>query len=80
VLTHAWPAGARRRFDNDVRKSKQPVDETLKILEDPNSKFSAVPDNTMRYAEFMRRIGTIKPKPASWKDLFFEPIQSAPGG
>jgi hypothetical protein len=48
VLTHAWRAGARRRFDNDVRKSRQPVDETLKILEDPNSKFSAVPDGTMR--------------------------------
>jgi NitT/TauT family transport system substrate-binding protein len=79
VLTHAWRAGARRRFDNDVRKSRQPVDETLKILEDPNSKFSAVPDGTMRYAEFMWRIGTIKPKPASWKDLFFEPIHSAPG-
>ena len=64
---------------NDVRKSKQPIDETLKILEDPNSKFSAVPEGTMRYAEFMSRIGTIKAKPASWKDLFFAPIQSAEG-
>ncbi|HLW11294.1 MAG TPA: ABC transporter substrate-binding protein [Casimicrobiaceae bacterium] len=64
---------------NDVRKSKQPIEETLKILEDPNSKFSAVPEGTMRYAEFMSRIGTIKAKPASWKDLFFAPIQSAQG-
>jgi NitT/TauT family transport system substrate-binding protein len=64
---------------SDVRKSKQPIDETLKILEDPNSKFSAVPEGTMRYAEFMSRIGTIKVKPASWKDLFFAPIQSAQG-
>ncbi|MDQ2915936.1 MAG: ABC transporter substrate-binding protein [Pseudomonadota bacterium] len=63
----------------DVRKSKQPVEDTLKILEDPNSKFSAVPEGTMRYAEFMSRIGTIKAKPASWKDLFFAPIQSAQG-
>jgi NitT/TauT family transport system substrate-binding protein len=62
-----------------VRKSRQPVDETLKILEDPNSKFSAVPDGTMRYAEFMWRIGTIKARPASWKDLFFAPILSAQG-
>lgn len=64
---------------NDVRKSKQPVEETLKILEDPNSRFSAVPDGTMRYAEFMARIGTIKARPASWKELFFAPIQSAAG-
>jgi NitT/TauT family transport system substrate-binding protein len=64
---------------NDVRKSKQPVQETLKILEDPNSRFSAVPEGTMRYAEFMSRIGTIKAKPTSWKDLFFAPILSSPG-
>ncbi len=63
----------------DVRKSKQPVEDTLKILEDPNTKFSAVPEGTMRYAAFMSRIGTIKAKPASWKDLFFAPIQSTNG-
>jgi NitT/TauT family transport system substrate-binding protein len=64
---------------NDVRKSKQPIEETLKILEDPNSKFSAVPEGTMHYAEFMSRIGTIKAKPSSWKDYFFAPITSSPG-
>jgi NitT/TauT family transport system substrate-binding protein len=64
---------------NDVRKSKQPLDETIRILEDPNSRFSAVPDGTMRYAGFMARIGTIKAKPASWQELFFAPIHSAGG-
>jgi NitT/TauT family transport system substrate-binding protein len=64
---------------NDVRKSKQPIDDTLRILEDPNSRFSAVPEGTMRYAEFMSRVGTIKTKPASWKELFPGPIQSMPG-
>jgi NitT/TauT family transport system substrate-binding protein len=67
------------RIYNDVRRSKQPLEETLKILEDPNSRFSAVPDGTMRYAEFMSRVGTIKVRPASWKDLFFEPIHGLPG-
>jgi NitT/TauT family transport system substrate-binding protein len=33
----------------------------------------------MRYAEFMSRVGTIKTKPASWKELFPGPIQSMPG-
>jgi NitT/TauT family transport system substrate-binding protein len=64
---------------NDVRKSRQPVDETLRILDDPNSRFTAVPEGTMRYAEFMSRVGTIKTKPASWKELFHAPIQSAAG-
>lgn len=64
---------------NEVRKSRRPVEETLKILEDPNSRFTATPEGTMRYAEFMSRVGTIKAKPASWKDLFFEPILTANG-
>lgn len=75
-------AADRRRaaqIYNDVAKVKQPVEETLKILEDPNSKFSAVPDGTMRYAEFMSRVGTIKAKPASWQDLFFPSPQVASG-
>jgi NitT/TauT family transport system substrate-binding protein len=64
---------------NAVAKVKQPVDETMKILNDPNTKFSVVPDGTMRYAEFMARVGTIKAKPASWKDLFFPAIYSMAG-
>jgi NitT/TauT family transport system substrate-binding protein len=60
-------------------KVKPSLDETMKILSDPDTRFSAVPDGTMKYAEFMARVGTIKAKPAGWKDLFFAPIQGAPG-
>src|SRR5450755_2361677 len=62
-----------------VGKQKSTADEIVKILNDPNSKFSTVPDGTMKYAEFMSRVGTIKAKPASWKDLFFPPIYGVPG-
>jgi sulfonate transport system substrate-binding protein len=62
-----------------VSKQKSTADEIIKILEDPNSKFSTVPDGTMKYAEFMSRVGTIKAKPAGWKDLFFPPIQATAG-
>ncbi len=62
-----------------VSKQKSSPDEVFRILSDPNSKFSTVPDGTMRYAEFMSRVGTIKAKPASWKDLFFPPIYALPG-
>ena len=75
-------AGDKRKaaeIYNAVAKVKQPVDETLKILNDPNTKFSVVPDGTMRYAEFMARVGTIKAKPASWKELFFAPVSGMPG-
>jgi len=64
---------------NAVAKVKQPVEETLKILNDPNSRFTAVPEGTMRYAEFMMRVGTIKAMPASWKDLFFPYVYGMAG-
>jgi NitT/TauT family transport system substrate-binding protein len=62
-----------------VGKQKSSVEEIVKILNDPNSKFSTVPDGTMKYADFMSRVGTIKAKPASWKDLFFAPIYGVAG-
>jgi NitT/TauT family transport system substrate-binding protein len=62
-----------------VSKQKSTVDEIVKILDDPNSKFSTVPEGTMKYAEFMARVGTIKARPASWKELFFAPIYAAAG-
>src|SRR5436190_15059763 len=64
---------------NAVAKVKQAVDETLKIVNDPNTGFSVLPEGTMRYAEFMARVGTIKAKPGSWKDLFFAPVNTMAG-
>ena len=34
---------------------------------------------TMRYAEFMARVGTIKAKPASFRELFFAPVSGMSG-
>ena len=62
-----------------ISKQKSTPDEIIRILADPNSKFSTVPNGTMKYAEFMSRVGTIKAKPATWKDLFFAPIYSVAG-
>jgi NitT/TauT family transport system substrate-binding protein len=33
----------------------------------------------MKYATFMREVGSIKAAPASWKDLFFPEIADLPG-
>src|SRR5207249_21662 len=41
---------------------KASADEILKILSDPNSKFSTVPDGTMKYDDFMARSGSIQAK------------------
>jgi NitT/TauT family transport system substrate-binding protein len=33
----------------------------------------------MKYADFMQKIGSIKAKPASWKDMFFPNVHNLPG-
>jgi NitT/TauT family transport system substrate-binding protein len=53
--------------------------ELLEVLNDPDIKFSTTPENVMKYAGFMYDIGSIKNRPASWKDLFFPEIHGAPG-
>jgi NitT/TauT family transport system substrate-binding protein len=55
------------------------LQDLLEVVEDPAVKFTTTPENTMKYAEFMHRIGTIQHQPASWKDLFFPDIHGAPG-
>jgi NitT/TauT family transport system substrate-binding protein len=49
------------------------------ILADPDIRFTTVPENTMRYAEFMHSIGSLDHLPASWRDLFFPEVHERPG-
>lgn len=51
----------------------------LDVLNDPDIVFTTTPQNVMRYAEFMFRIGSITREPATWQDLFFPEIHAAPG-
>jgi NitT/TauT family transport system substrate-binding protein len=60
-------------------KVKVAVDETVKMLEDPDTRFSTTPTGIMDFAEFMHLAGSIKLKPASWKDLFIEPLHAKQG-
>jgi NitT/TauT family transport system substrate-binding protein len=48
------------------------LNELVSILEDPSTKYTTVPENVMKYASFMHEIGTLKNKPASITELFFE--------
>lgn len=64
-----------------VRASKVKVseEEVLRMLADPDTRFSATPDGVMKFATFMHRVGIISVAPKSWKDLFFPEIQDRPG-
>lgn len=51
----------------------------VEMLQKPAIKFTINPENTLKYAEFMHSIGSLKNRPASWRDLFFPEIHGAPG-
>lgn len=67
--------------DNYIRWAnyKGTRDEILKILNDPLVKFTMVPNNTTKYSDFLYKIGSIKVKPESWKDMFFPEVHNLPG-
>lgn len=62
-----------------VMNSKVPVADIQKILEDPESPFSATPTGAMEYARFLAHTGTIKSAPSTWTDMFIAPIHNRDG-
>src|SRR6476659_3866522 len=62
-----------------VSKEKSSVESILKMINDPEIVFTTTPQNVMKYVDFMYKIGSIKVKADSWKDLFFQNIHGAPG-
>jgi NitT/TauT family transport system substrate-binding protein len=55
------------------------VNDMQSMLSNPDYVFTIVPQNVMKYATFMLSTGSMKTKPASWKDLFFPNVQSLAG-
>jgi len=51
----------------------------IKILDQPDIYYTTKPEGVMKYATFMNAIGTLKNKPASLDDLFFD-AKSLGGG
>lgn len=50
-----------------------------KIVMDDENEFTMTPRNTMKYAEFMHKVGALKHQAKSWKDYFFPEIENLPG-
>ena len=63
----------------DNVKSKMPLERVAEIASGKQVKWTMAPESTVKYAEFMHAVGSIKIKPASWKDLFFPEIHGLPG-
>jgi NitT/TauT family transport system substrate-binding protein len=69
---------AAQYWIDDV-KSKLPVEKVAEIASGKDVRWTMAPESTVKYAEFMHAVGTIKVKPASWQDLFFPEVHGLPG-
>ena len=60
-------------------RDKTPIENLLKMLNDPQTQFTAAPQSVMKTVLFMHKTGTLKSRPDSWKELFFQEIHALPG-
>src|SRR3954452_12711869 len=60
--------------------AKTSEEQLMRILDDPDTKFSVAPTGVMKFAEFMSRVGVLKLRPGSWKELFVPELHGVPGG
>ena len=59
--------------------TKETIEELVAMLDDPVVEMTTTPHRTMRTAEFMSAVGTIKVKPADWRDMWFPEIHGRDG-
>ena len=59
--------------------ASESLEEIVAMLEDPRIVFTLTPHRVLRTADFMYRIGRVKHRPASWKDLFFANVHGREG-
>jgi NitT/TauT family transport system substrate-binding protein len=79
-LINRDPKKGAQIFQDADRNKAYSIDELVMMLTDKSSmEFTIVPHNITKYSDFMYRMGSIKEKPNSWKDLFFPEIHSLPG-
>jgi len=60
-------------------KERATADEVERLLKQPGAIFQAAPIRTMVYADYMAKIGFVKPTPKSWKEYFFPLLHDRDG-
>jgi NitT/TauT family transport system substrate-binding protein len=78
AIIAADPKGTAQSWIDDTG-SKLPLEMVTKVVTGPNVEWTMTPAATMKFAKFMRKVGTTKHEPATWKDMFFPEIGNLNG-
>ena len=71
--------GAAQIYFDSIGGKGETIEEILESLNDPKNIITTVPRNTLKYAQFMHEIGSLKNRAGSWKDLFFPEVHDLQG-
>ena len=64
------PGDAAQIYIKTTNEKRSSHEEMVKFISDPDNIWTTAPQQTMTFANFMHKVGTMKRLPASWKDLY----------
>ena len=70
---------AAKVYLEQAKDTKNSVDDIYAMINAADYAYTLTPQKVGKTADFMYKIGTIKSKPASWKELFFPEVHNLPG-
>jgi NitT/TauT family transport system substrate-binding protein len=70
---------AAQVYLEQAKDTKDTVEDIYAMINAADYAYTLTPQKVGKTADFMYRIGTIKSKPASWKDLFFPEVHGLSG-
>ena len=70
---------AAKIYLEQAKDTKDSVEDIYAMISASDYAYTLTPQKVYKTAEFMNKIGTIKSKPASWKDLFFPEVHGLQG-
>jgi NitT/TauT family transport system substrate-binding protein len=65
------PGEAAQIYIKTTNEKRSNQEEMTKFISDPDNIWTTVPQQTMNFAGFMHKVGTMKRMPDTWKDLYF---------
>jgi NitT/TauT family transport system substrate-binding protein len=70
---------ASKVYLEQAKDTKNSVDDIYAMINAADYAYTLTPQKVGKTADFMYKIGSIKTKPDSWKDLFFSEVHALPG-
>ena len=70
---------AAKVYLEQAKDTKDSVEDIYSMISAADYAYTLTPQKVYKTAEFMNKIGTVKSKPASWKELFFPEVHGLQG-